>query len=184
MFSESFNIAHIEPSSQIYGPGNRLVIWLQGCTLACKGCWNTAMWSNKPNQLINRQNLLKQILDAENIEGITLLGGEPLQQVDNVIWLFEKITKSPLSIMLYSGYEYDEILSDDKRAFAVGSVDILISGRYRENQRNTNLLWRGSDNQKIIHLTERYKNLVLEECQQIEVNIDYLGGMTMLGYPE
>lgn len=184
IFGESFNIAHIEPSSQIYGPGKRLVVWLQGCTLACKGCWNTAMWPHKKNQLIDRQNLLETILDADDIEGITLLGGEPLQQVDNVIWLLEQMSKTSLTIMLYTGYEMSEIMSDCKRSEAVKRVDILISGRYIESQRNTNLLWRGSGNQQITHISDRYQKVELSDCNQVEINIDHLGAVTMLGYPD
>jgi len=78
---QPFNIAHIEPSSFIYGPGERFVIWVQGCTLGCQGCWNRTMLSKRPKQLIAREALLQKILDLDSIQGVTLLGGEPLQQL-------------------------------------------------------------------------------------------------------
>jgi len=63
---QPFNIAHIEPSSFIYGPGERVVIWVQGCTLGCRGCWNRTMLSKRPKQLIAREELLQQILDLDS----------------------------------------------------------------------------------------------------------------------
>ena len=184
MFGQSFNLSHIDSSSQIYGPGNRYVVWLQGCTLACKGCWNTAMWHNKPKMLIDREALLKQIINAEGITGVTFLGGEPLQQIDNLIWLCKALKKYSLSIMLYTGYELHEIESGDRLCEAVELVDILISGRYIDSQRDRNLLWRGSRNQKITFISTHYQDISIEECNQVEITIDSSGQLTVLGYPD
>lgn len=184
MFGTCFNLANIEPSSNIYGPGDRFVIWLQGCTLACKGCWNTAMWPHKENELIERQKLLNQIMVTPGIVGVTFLGGEPLQQAENLLWLMRQLSEEGLDIMLYTGYEFDEIQSCNNKQGIFDFVDILISGRYRHSLRNTNLLWRGSENQKVNFLTAKYNETTVSECNQVEIHIGEFGELSILGYPE
>ena len=86
--------------------------------------------------------------------------------------------------MLYTGYELDEIFSDARLSEAVKLVDMLISGRYIESQRNTNLLWRGSENQQITYISDCYKSINITECSQVEIQIDNNGAVTILGYPD
>jgi anaerobic ribonucleoside-triphosphate reductase activating protein len=184
MFGNKFNYANIARDSEIYGPGKRYVIWLQGCTLGCKGCWNTEMWSHKENRLIERSELLADILSANDIVGVTLLGGEPLQQFDNLLWLLIELQKSPLDIMLYSGYSYPEIIEDKSLSNVIKLVDIIITGRYVQAQRNINLRWRGSDNQEVHYLTDKYKSNDFIECNQVEIHIGEFSEIEMLGYPD
>lgn len=184
MFGTCFNLANIESPSQIYGPGDRFVIWLQGCTLACKGCWNTAMWAHKENELIERQTLFNQIMNTTDIVGVTFLGGEPLQQTDNLLWLMEQLSEEGLDIMLYTGYELAEIQACSDKQYIFDFVDILISGRYQHDLRNTNLLWRGSENQKINFLTPKYNEISTSECNQVEIQIGEFGELSVFGYPE
>ncbi len=184
MHGTHFNIAHIEPSSQIYGPGKRFVVWFQGCTLACKGCWNVAMWSHKAKALIDRKELLAKILACSGITGVTFLGGEPLQQPKNLLWLVQSLKGSGLDIMLYSGYEQDELKNMPYANQILEHVDILVVGRYEQAQRNTSLQWRGSENQKICFLSDRYDLSIVQECNQVEIHIDEFGGLVTLGYPD
>ena len=79
-------VGHILPNGRIYGPGVRFVLWLQGCDLACKGCWNQQFWSSVGGMEYDIEELITQILQA-NVEGITLLGGEPMQQANPVLKL-------------------------------------------------------------------------------------------------
>ena len=67
----TIRIGHRLDRSEIYGPGLRSVIWVQGCTLACKGCWNTQYWSAKGGDEIQISELLKEIQTFDDIEGIT-----------------------------------------------------------------------------------------------------------------
>ena len=71
--------------SEIYGPGLRSVFWTQGCTLACKGCWNTQYWSTRGGFEIEISQILIDLDKLDDIEGITLLGGEPLQQPEALL---------------------------------------------------------------------------------------------------
>jgi len=179
MYGSKFNIANIEFGCEIYGPGKRTVVWFQGCTLDCKGCWNESMWSTSPNELTDRKDLLKIIIES-GCNGVTLLGGEPLQQPENLLWLLKELEACGIDIMLYTGYEADEISASETFSKICRYADILVMGRYVEKERNISLTWRGSENQKIVFKND---DCVLEECNQVEIRIGEDGSVTCLGYP-
>lgn len=175
-------VGAIEEQSAIYGPGLRFVIWVQGCTLACKGCWNKEFWPSTGGQSFGIDELLERINSTDDIEGITLLGGEPLQQAEPVLELIKRVKNSGLSVFLYSGYEREEINEIQKEC--VDSSDIVVLGRFIESQRNVQLRWRGSDNQVIEFPTQRYRGIEIEEYGECEVTIGDDGQITVLGYPD
>lgn len=178
------NIAHIEESSFIYGPGQRFVIWVQGCSIHCKGCWNKEMWSFKNKNKISVSELTERILkESDIIEGITLLGGEPFDQFEEIEELLYVCCKAGLSTMLFTGYEMKEII--DMRMDSVFDLcDILITGRYDEKRRTLNHQWIGSTNQEIHFLTERYKKYKISNSNYVEVSIDDFGKIETLGFPD
>lgn len=183
--ADYFNISHIEPVTHIYGPGSRFTVWVQGCTLGCKGCWNEEMWPKRPHILVCRQELLQQILRAPNIDGITILGGEPLQQAENTLWLLAEIRKrSRLSIMIYTGYEPYELQQNGYWEPLQEFADVIITGRYKQERRNTNLRWRGSENQQVIYPENSRLDKYPDESNDLEIIISEHGAVTTLGYPE
>lgn len=180
----TLNINTILPRSSIYGPGERYVIWTQGCSLHCKGCWNKDTWSFKKKALWDVEKLLEEILKYKNtIEGVTVLGGEPLDQYEAMFELVKKVQEQNLSIMLYTGYEWEEIF---KKGFhpILEYVDIFIPGRYVQEERDISLLWRGSKNQEILFLSERYENYQVQERNEMEIFINEDGTISIFGYPE
>lgn len=180
------NVSTYLENSTIYGPGNRFVIWFQGCSLRCKGCWNKDMWSFKENQLFKIYELFERIKASEGIEGVTFLGGEPLDQAENLSILVKMLRDEGLSIMLYTGYEYEEISGTLKEEIFLLS-DIVVSGRYVETLRSVYLKWKGSENQKIIFnsgVYREYESIVDEHENDIEIHIDETGEITIAGYPE
>lgn len=182
---ECFNIAHIESTTHIYGPGKHFTIWLQGCTLACQGCWNKEMWPTRPHTLRHRAKLLQQILATPDISGVTLLGGEPMQQANNTLWLLTQLrSKTNLNIMLYTGYEVAELEAMGHWQFIEQTADIVVAGRYEQAKRNTNLKWRGSNNQQLIYPEQSRLTETPIEANEVEIIIYEHGGMTVLGYPE
>lgn len=178
------SIADIVDQSRIYGPGSRTVIWVQGCTLHCSGCWNADLWDFNTKNEINVEDILKKVQN-NNVEGLTILGGEPLDQAKSIIHLIYKVHKLRKTVMLYSGYEIHEILADPLKKRAVEISDICIYGRYHQSQRSLFLKWRGSRNQTILFnnqtYKENYKNLI--EQNEVEIQIDTDGTITLLGYP-
>lgn len=177
------NLAQIVESSSIYGPGNRAVIWTQGCSLRCKGCWNQTMWEFGIGNSISIEDLLQKVQAIPDIEGITLLGGEPFDQYPEVYAFVQAIkTQSPLTVMVFTGYELEE-LEQSQRTEILAHIDILITGRYVQQYRNTHLQWIGSSNQSIHFLSDQYRNYDLHHANYTELQIDEFGQMTALGFP-
>lgn len=178
------NIAHIEEHSFIYGPNCRFVIWVQGCSIRCKGCWNKEMWAFEDKIILSVQDLLLKIdNEKEFIDGITLIGGEPLDQFEEVVELFSECRKIGLSTMLFTGYEMTEI-AENQMTSIFDNLDILITGRYDKSKRTMNHQWIGSTNQKIHFLTFRYANYEIENKNYTEIAINADGSTTIFGFPE
>lgn len=119
------------------------------------------------------------IIDS-GCDGTTFLGGEPLQQPENLLWLLRKLKACGIGTMVYTGYEADEISDSEMFSKICEYADILVIGRYDEEERNISLMWRGSENQKIMINKNEQR---LEECNQVEIRIDRDGAITCLGYP-
>ena len=181
--SDMIRLGHIVEHTEIYGPGIRAAIWVKGCTLACKGCWNTQYWPAKGGELIPVMELHQRLMNIEDIEGITLLGGEPLQQSPQILELIKLQKKSGRTIMLYSGYEKEEL--DEIQAKCVDLSDLVILGRYREDLRNTSLRWRGSENQVLYSPTGRYDvKSIMDGDNEVSVHIVEQGQISIHGYPD
>lgn len=178
------NIAHIEKHSFIYGPHCRFVVWVQGCSIRCKGCWNQDMWAFEERTILSVPELLLQIENEKGfIEGITLLGGEPLDQFEEVRELLSQCARRGLGTMLFTGYEPDEIQA--KQMTSIWEcTDILVTGRYDKSKRTTNHQWIGSTNQQIHFLSERYADFDIENNNYVEITINPDGSTTVLGFPD
>lgn len=144
------------------------------------------MWSFEPEQLIHREQLLDDILQYRDIDGITLLGGEPLQQAPNTCWLLSSIRRaSGFSTVLYTGFTYSELVKRKDWALLREQCDLMITGRYSSSLRNTNLRWRGSSNQELIYQSGGRIPLELpEEANEVEVIIDESAAIRVFGYPD
>ena len=175
-------IGHRLDRSEIYGPGLRSVIWIQGCILACKGCWNTQYWSAKGGDEIRVSELLKEIQALDDIEGITLLGGEPLQQAAASLELIKGAKSLGLSVFLYTGYEPSEFNEIMLACFNLS--DIVVTGRYVQELRDTRLRWRGSQNQQVHFISDVYDETVLTEQTEVEFHILPTGEIQIVGYAE
>lgn len=119
------NITH----SRVNGPGNRLVIWVQGCSFHCKGCFNPETHPYSKDRMMDVKELAKLINEDTNIEGITLSGGEPLDYPTE-IYAFLKLIDNRLTSIIYSGYELEEIQSNKSLLKILKLADLSIVGRY------------------------------------------------------
>ncbi len=177
---QKIRLAKILPRSSIYGPGRRMVIWVQGCSLACEGCWNEDLWPFQGGESVSIDSIIDSI-DLGEIEGITLLGGEPLQQPKSTLALIQKAKSVGLTTMLYTGFEPHEIKGPASKALLLS--DIAVVGRYRQEERDINLRWRGSSNQRVLLISEKYANLNIDEMNEVEVHMDEEGRIELVGYP-
>lgn len=136
--------------SIVDGEGYRLAIFVQGCSRNCRGCHNPESHDPKGGFDIDIDELIEQISRNTLISGITLTGGEPLEQPDACLELVRKARdKRPdLNIWLYTGYSIDDLSS--YLLPLTQSVDVIVDGAYIEEERSLELKFRGSKNQRII----------------------------------
>jgi anaerobic ribonucleoside-triphosphate reductase activating protein len=168
--------------SRVNGPGERFVLWVQGCTLRCPGCWNRDTWESLPAGT-SIDAVWAAIEGARGIEGITLTGGEPFEQADALCALVERCRARGLSAMSFTGYELEELQAPAQRAL-LARLDIVVTGRYRAAERSLDLAWRGSSNQRVRFLTERYNDQDLPGGRESEVHIASDGRIVVTGFPE
>lgn len=147
---------------RVLGPYQRAVIWVQGCDWGCRGCIVPESWSKTVGELVSLEDLQAWILAQPEIEGITFSGGEPMLQADALTELVDRVRRErDLGVVCYTGFSRQRLEAQGTLAqrALLSRVDLLIDGLYRENQHG-NLLWRGSSNQGLHLLTERYRTVL------------------------
>jgi anaerobic ribonucleoside-triphosphate reductase activating protein len=170
----------IEPRSRANGPGARFVVWLQGCTLGCPGCFNPATHDATGGRETTVADLAAQLAATRDIEGLSLSGGEPLQQAEAAAALLDAARVLGLSTLAFSGYTLDEIRALPHGPAVLARLDVLIDGRYVAGERLATGL-RGSANQRIQLLTERYTRTDVEATPVAEVRIGPTGDVVLTG---
>ena len=170
-----------EPVSAANGPGTRAVVWVQGCTLGCAGCFNP-LTHPRGGAEVAVDELAARIAElGEAIEGVTISGGEPLQQRGAVLELLRRLRAgTPLSAILFTGYRYEEVLRMPGAAALRGCVDVLIAGRYEHHRRLARGL-RGSAGKTVHLFTGRYTLADLDEVPDAEVIIRPGGEVAVSG---
>jgi anaerobic ribonucleoside-triphosphate reductase activating protein len=176
------NVARWVPRSAANGPGERFVLWLQGCGLACPGCWNPDTWSFAPRHLMTPDEVLARIQAVPGLEGVTFTGGEPFAQASALVPLAQRIREAGLSLVVFTGHALHELRSPPAREL-LALVDVLITGRFVLAERDLTLAWRGSRNQEVLFLTQRYGAEDAALGGQVEVHLDEAGGVVLTGFP-
>jgi anaerobic ribonucleoside-triphosphate reductase activating protein len=162
------NIAAELKTSVVNGPGNRYVVWMQGCTFKCDGCVNPEFQPLIQRYLVPVEEIASRILSTKGIEGVTFTGGEPLLQAKALVVLSEVVKAHGLTVVCYTGFTLDELQQkkDPDVISLLGLIDVLIDGQYFQKERE-NLLWRGSSNQKIHFLTDAYSDYKVQVNTQV-----------------
>ncbi|MDQ7783481.1 MAG: 4Fe-4S single cluster domain-containing protein [Desulfomonilaceae bacterium] len=169
-------------SSRANGPGVRSVIWLQGCTLACPGCFNPKSHSHEPRFLVPVETIIERITAIrDTVEGVTISGGEPFQQSRALLRLLAGLRgRTSLSVILFTGYSMQEALSVHHGDEIIKTVDVLIAGRFVRELRTAAGL-RGSSNQVVHMETDRYRVHDIEQTPPAEISIDDRGMISVSG---
>lgn len=145
-------------SSTANGPGDRFVVWVQGCSRRCPGCFNpVAQPFPGTGYDITVPQIMNGIPDA--VEGITISGGEPFEQPEELLRLVRAARDRKLSVLIYTGYTYEELMNSfsgikrDLMHDVLKHTNYLIDGPYvRENPSRNK--WAGSGNQRFLLLSE------------------------------
>jgi anaerobic ribonucleoside-triphosphate reductase activating protein len=144
------------------GPGVRVSLFVSGCTHHCKGCFNKETWDfcfGKPFTEETEEEILAA-LAPDHIRGLSLLGGEPFEpQNQSRLLPFVRRVREQFpdkTVWCYTGYLFDSELLGESRAHTedtiplLEQIDILVDGVFIEEQKNLNIRFRGSENQRII----------------------------------
>jgi len=182
------NVAHGIERCHVLGPGERSVIWVQGCPLRCPGCHNPQFLPFVDATWMTIGELEGRILAVGGLEGVTFVGGEPFAQARALAALAQRVRRAGLSVMTYSGFTVEQLISgvEPYAMWLMYSTDLLMDGRYRQ-ELPTQKPWRGSDNQRLIALSPRYANEVeawnRPVGQDFEVRVRADGTLEVLGIP-
>jgi anaerobic ribonucleoside-triphosphate reductase activating protein len=153
------------------GPGLRLIVWVQGCSLLCtRHCLNPQLLKQDGGYRVQASRLIQSLLrgsqDYSEVEGVTVLGGEPFDQVEALAYTFAPLRRAGLSIMIYTGHTLEDLRAknDDAVNRLLSLCDILIDGPFVDELHNESLIWRGSSNQRILLLSQRYTDDDIERA--------------------
>ncbi len=177
------------PRTEAEGPGWRFALWVQGCPFRCAGCCNPEMLSFTPRVAapVMRASALAAECLSHDVEGVSVLGGEPFAQADGVAAFARAVRSAGRSVMIFTGYTLDEIRAMESPAAAelLSLTDLLVDGRYEASQRTTSRRWVGSENQAMHFLTDRYSPLDarFHEGNSVEIRMSRGGEITLNGWP-
>ena len=143
------------------GPGVRVSIFMQGCTFNCKNCFNPETHDFNAGTEFTDETINKvlKLCENENVEGLSILGGEPLHpiNIDGTTKLAKAFKeKFPnKNLWVWSGFLFDKYVVDKEIA---KYIDVLVDGQYVDELRNPTLKWRGSSNQRVIDVKQSLKS--------------------------
>jgi len=147
-------IAGLVQESIVDGPGIRYVIFTQGCPHGCVGCHNPQTHDFEGGRLVEIESILAEIRKNPLLDGITLSGGEPFIQAASCAIIASEVKKYGLNVITYTGYLFEDLYRKAQECKAtadlLNNTDILVDGPFILSQRNILLLFRGSENQRII----------------------------------
>lgn len=172
----------IDPRNRANGPGMRYTIWLQGCSIGCDSCFNSLTHDPDLGYWLSIDELLADITkNKQQIEGISISGGEPLDQADSLLAFLKLYEPSAIgSVLLFSGYPYREIISNPHHSAVLPYLDVLISGPFRRQMLVPGRI-PASTNQEIILLSDVYNKEEIQMVPTSQINITAEGEIHISG---
>lgn len=151
-------LSGLVPESFVDGPGIRFTIFTQGCPHKCPGCHNPETHDFEKGRYADVDKLFKRIIENPLIKGVTFSGGEPFCQPEPLSYFAKKLKDAGYHIMCYSGFTFEQLLSQSKKNEAIRNlllnIDILVDGPFILSEKSLELRFRGSRNQRIIDVKE------------------------------
>ena len=150
----SIRIAGTVGESIVDGPGFRYTLFTQGCPHHCPGCHNPQTHDFAGGRDMELEALLRDMCKNPLVKGVTFSGGEPFCQPEPLYRLAVELKKKGKHLMAYSGYTFEELLGlpDPFVKKLLSQLDLLVDGRFIEAERNIELRFRGSENQRVLEV--------------------------------
>ncbi|MDR2185809.1 MAG: radical SAM protein [Treponema sp.] len=155
---EFLTIGGIEPESIVDGPGFRYTVFVQGCEFRCPGCHNPRLQGFAGGRRMAVTEITAAVKGNPLLAGITLSGGDPFTQAGPCAALAEQVRALGLSVMIYTGYLWENLLAADRPEWRrlIEAADILVDGPFIQAQKNIDLRFRGSANQRLIDVPRSF----------------------------
>lgn len=152
MVTDKIRVLDIIEQTMADGPGFRTAIYCAGCLHHCKGCHNPQSWDMNGGKWMSVDDLFDLIV-SDSMSDVTFSGGDPFYQVDAFTALAKRIKEeTDKTIWCWTGFTLEEVQADPHLAQLLQYLDVLVDGPFILEQRDTQLLFRGSPNQRIIYL--------------------------------
>ena len=150
------SVIKIVESTSVDGPGLRTTVYCAGCGHHCKGCHNPQSWDINYGTMVQVEEIANRLLATD--EDITFSGGDPMFQIEAFAELASIIkAKSNKNIWCYTGYTFEQLLRNNKSLELLKNIDVLVDGRFIEEQKDKEILFRGSKNQRLIDVQQSLK---------------------------
>ena len=166
--------AAIKPCDVANGPGIRVSLFVSGCNHHCKGCFNEIAWNFEYGNEFNQETIdsILKDLDKDYIEGLSLLGGEPLEHSNQkgLLELVKQVKqKFPnKTIWCYTGFDFEkDVMGNmyknwEETKQLVDNIDVIVDGKFQIENKNPSLQFRGSSNQRLIDVKRsRQENKII-----------------------
>lgn len=185
------NLASWLPATEAEGPGRRAALWVQGCQFLCPGCCNPSFLRIARRELVTAESLVDRLALAKlehDLEGLTMLGGEPMLQARGLSELALAARQLGLSVMVFTGYTLEDLRSDPLPGSdqLLAHTDVLVDGRYVAELPEQHRAWVGSSNQRFHYLTDRYDHSIEDTDggnQRVEIRLTESGRLEVNGWP-
>jgi anaerobic ribonucleoside-triphosphate reductase activating protein len=175
---ELLNLHRIVDTTAAEGPGLRCAVWTQGCSVRCPGCFNPQTWTTRGGTLLPWPELVSRVLAIDDIEGVTLLGGEPFDQPAPLGEFASAVREAGLSVMTFTGHVLEELPPSK----LLDSTDLLVDGPFLADRPETSRPWVGSVNQRFHFLTGRYDESIFTTPNRLELTIAPDGAIELNGF--
>lgn len=147
-------IVNYTPNSTVDGIGVRQVFWSAGCPHHCKGCHNPQTWDYDTGNDWDNSEIVSMALKSPY--NVTFSGGDPFIQSRDLHYVLRQI-KPFKNVWVYTGYTWEELIERTLPKRTLQYIDVLVDGRFVEELRDSDLLFRGSSNQRLIDVQKSLK---------------------------
>lgn len=144
----TLRVLDIVGGTSVDGPGLRTSVYFAGCNHHCPGCHNPQSWDAAGGMEMTIDEIIAVI--DENDFNVTLSGGDPLMQVEEVTELARRLKEAGRNVWCYTGYTYEQVSASPQLSGVLPYIDVLVDGAFIESRRDVGLRFRGSSNQRLI----------------------------------
>lgn len=158
------NVLDIVRGTTVDGPGFRTSVYMAGCRHACPGCHNPQSWDFNGGTLMNIEELMA-VVEEEDWD-VTLTGGDPMYHPGAVMEIARRVHELGHDIWVYTGFTWEDLIKKEELSNVLRLIDVIVDGPYHAAERDTDLLFRGSRNQRIIDVASSLESGMVMEWQR------------------